>query len=46
MQLFSGKGGRKSSREMADILSALDKSQAVIEFNLDGIILNANAKTM
>lgn len=43
MQLFSGKGGRKSSREMADILSALDKSQAVIEFNLDGIILNANA---
>ncbi|MFH7566503.1 methyl-accepting chemotaxis protein, partial [Oceanimonas smirnovii] len=31
------------SREKEDMLSALDRSSAVIEFSLDGIILNANA---
>ena len=32
----------KNSNEMADILSALSKSQAVIEFELDGTIIEAN----
>lgn len=30
------------SKETADVLSALDRSSAVIEFSLDGIILDAN----
>lgn len=41
-QLFSKNGASKNAREMAEILAALDRSQAVIEFNLDGIILTAN----
>lgn len=40
--LFGGSLGKKSSREMGDILKALDKSQAVIEFKLDGTIITAN----
>lgn len=34
---------KKSSREMADILAALDKSMASIEFEMDGTIITANA---
>ena len=30
------------SRQQQDMLAALDRSQAVIEFNLDGVILDAN----
>ena len=33
----------KSSTEMSDILSALDRSNAVIEFKMDGTIITANA---
>ena len=36
MQLF------KSSQELKSKLNALGKSQAVIEFNLDGTIVTAN----
>ena len=41
---WNGKTGRKQvgSSEMRAMLEALDKSQAVIEFDLDGIILTAN----
>ncbi len=39
---FGCSGGRKSSSEMSDILSALSSSQAVIEFKVDGTILEAN----
>ena len=39
---FMRMGGRKSASEMADILSALDRSQAIIEFKVDGTILTAN----
>ena len=36
MQMF------KSSQELTAKLEALSKSQAIIEFNLDGVILAAN----
>lgn len=39
---FSLFGKGKSSSEMSGILSALDKSQAVIEFQMDGTIITAN----
>lgn len=39
MSLFSGFA---NSYEMQAILNALDKSQAVIQFNMDGIIITAN----
>jgi methyl-accepting chemotaxis protein len=35
--------GKRSAKEQADKLIALDKSQAVIEFELDGTIITANA---
>ncbi|WP_019644209.1 methyl-accepting chemotaxis protein [Novispirillum itersonii] len=34
----------KSSQKADDILRALDRSQAIIEFNLDGTIRNANSQ--
>ncbi|MBB4315177.1 methyl-accepting chemotaxis protein [Roseospira marina] len=39
---LSRPGAKKSSREMSDILSALNRSQAIIEFTTDGTILTAN----
>lgn len=40
---FLGFGSsKKSSKEMSDILAALDRSNATIEFNLDGTIITAN----
>ena len=41
--LFSSKSlSGKTSSEMKDILGSLDKSQAVIEFKMDGTIIDAN----
>jgi methyl-accepting chemotaxis protein len=37
------KNGKKSIMELEAKLEAIDKSQAVIEFNIDGTILTANA---
>ncbi len=39
---FRSSGIRKGSGEMSDILAALSRSQAVIEFSMDGTILTAN----
>ncbi len=41
----SGKkaAGQRDTQEMLGMLAAIDKAQAVIEFTLDGTILNANA---
>lgn len=39
---FRSHAGGRSAAAMSDILNALDKSMAVIEFKLDGTILNAN----
>ena len=38
----SSEATRKSPSEMAETLAALDKSQAVIEFSMDGKVLTAN----
>ncbi len=35
--------GQRDTQELLGMLAAIDKSQAVIEFTLDGTILNANA---
>lgn len=40
---FSSSKKSKSASEMSDELAALDKSNAVIEFKLDGTIVTANA---
>lgn len=42
LKFGSSQDGRKPAHEMADILKALGKSQAVIEFELDGTIISAN----
>ncbi len=39
---FSTPKSNKSASEMSDILAALDKSNATIEFELDGTIITAN----
>jgi len=41
-QLAGGGGGDADRQELQAKLSALDKSQAVIEFNMDGTIITAN----
>ncbi|WP_417782280.1 methyl-accepting chemotaxis protein [Terasakiella pusilla] len=40
--LFRSRDNGRSATGMSDVLTALDKSMAVIEFKLDGTILNAN----
>ncbi len=41
--LWFGWGTGKNKNEMSDILTALDKSMATIEFKMDGTIITANA---
>ncbi|WP_417794517.1 methyl-accepting chemotaxis protein [Terasakiella pusilla] len=42
VNLFRSRSGGRSGAGVSDVLAALDKSMAVIEFSLDGTILNAN----